>query len=136
MGQAQSDFGLLSRVFRAVVATVVPEAEGLDSSGWTELEKLAQESLRRRPTALVRRLRAFLRFVQWMPLLRYGRPFTSLDPARRARVLGYLQDHRIGLIRVGFWGLRTLALLGYYGRPAGAEAIGYRPDPRGWEAVR
>jgi hypothetical protein len=38
------------------------------------------------------------------------------------------------IIRVGFWGLRTLALLGYYARPEAAEEIGYTADRRGWEA--
>jgi len=40
------------------------------------------------------------------------------------------------IIRVGFWGLRTLALLGYYARPEAAQEIGYTADPRGWEAIR
>jgi hypothetical protein len=34
------------------------------------------------------------------------------------------------------WGLRTLFLLGYYSRPAAAREIGYRADPRGWDARR
>jgi hypothetical protein len=107
----------------------------LDDTGWTELEALVDESLQSRPAALQRRLRLFLRLVQWMPLPRFARPFTSLDAERRERVLARLQDHPIELMRVGFWGLRTLALLGYYGRDAAATAIGYDPDPGGWEAA-
>src|SRR2546422_3095313 len=37
------------------------------------------------------------------------------------------------LMRRGLWGLRTLAFMGYYGRPAAAREIGYRADPRGWD---
>ncbi|UCC71756.1 MAG: hypothetical protein JSV86_15470 [Gemmatimonadota bacterium] len=122
-------------MFRAVVCTVVPEAAELDDGGWSELGALVEESLRRRPRALRRQLRLFLRFLQWLPLFRYGRRFTSLDAARRTRFLAHLQYHPADRIRVGFWGLRTLSLLGYYGRDTGAAAIGYRPDPRGWEAV-
>lgn len=87
-----------------------------------------------RPPALQKRLRSFLYLIEWMPLLRYGRPFTSLVPQQRQRFLLYLENHPIRLIRVGFWGLRTLVFMGYYGRAAGAEAIGYRPDAAGWEA--
>ncbi len=74
--------------------------------------------------------------MQWFPVIRYGRPFTSLDSRRRAEFLATLQHHRIAQLRVGFWGLRTLALMGYYGRAAAGRAIGYRADPRGWEAAR
>ncbi len=123
-------------MFRAVAATVVPEASNLDGEGWAELEALVAGSLRERPEALRRRIRLFLLFVEWAPLLRHGRRFTALEPRLRERILSKLQDHPVSLIRMGLWGLRTLAFLGYYGRSAAAEAIGYRPDPRGWEARR
>jgi hypothetical protein len=121
-------------VFRAVVSTVVPEGEALDAQGWSELEALVQQALSGRAPRLVRSLRLFLRAIQWLPAFRYGRRFTSLGPARRARFLTHLQEHRVDAVRLGFWGLRTLAFLGYYGREAGAREIGYRADPRGWEA--
>lgn len=124
----------LPPVFRAVVSTVVPEATALDEAGWSELEALVTDSIRRRPAALRRRIRLFLRLIQWLPLARYGRRFTNLDAAQGTEFLAGMQNHRVALIRIGFWGLRTLALLGYYGRPAAAEAIGYRPHPLGWQA--
>ncbi|NIR43574.1 MAG: hypothetical protein GWN99_06705 [Gemmatimonadetes bacterium] len=127
---------LLPPVFRAIVSTVVPAATELDGEAWLEVERLVIDSLQQRPRALQRRLRLFLTLVQWLPALRYGRPFTSLDDERRARVLARLRDHSIDLIRVGFWGVRTLALLGYYGRDAAARAIGYRPRHDGWDAFR
>lgn len=127
--------GPLSRIFRAVACTVVPEAAALDDAGWRDLEKLVERSLQDRRVELQRRFRTFLRLVQWLPVLRYGRPFTALDESRRTQSLRYLENHRIALIRVGFWALRAMVFLGYYGRIAGAEAIGYRPDPRGWDAL-
>jgi hypothetical protein len=51
-------------------------------------------------------------------------------------LLLYFQDHPFRLFRVGFWGLRALVMLGYYGQTATAEAIGYRPDARGWDALK
>lgn len=124
------------RTFRAVVSSVVPEANQLGEQGWRELEALVEATLRERPAAMHRQLQLFLRAIQWLPAFRYGHSFTSLSVERRARVLSYLQDHRIELIRCGFWGLRTLAFLGYYGRREAVQAIGYAPDPRGWEGSR
>ena len=125
----------LGSVFRAVVSSVVPEAVNLDEPGWTSLERAVEDTLSGRSRRLQRQLRLLLLGVQWLPVLRYGRTFTSLDRPRQARLLSSLQDHPIQLIRTGFFGLRTLALLGYYGRPESARAIGYAADRRGWEAL-
>jgi hypothetical protein len=94
-----------------------------------------EKALVTRPPEMIRRVRFFLRLIQWSALLRHGRFFTSLDEPRRARHLQYFQNHTVPLLRVGFWGIRTLVLMGYYGQPSVAEAIGYRPDPRGWGAT-
>lgn len=130
-----SNLGTVRPVFRALVCTVVPEAASLDEKGWGDAERLVETALGMRPANLQRRVLLFLRFVQWLPLVRYGRRFTSLDAARRARFLSSLQGHPVQLIRLGFWGVRTLALMGYYGRPEAAKAIGYAADARGWEAL-
>jgi hypothetical protein len=123
-------------IFRAVVCTVVPEADQLDEPSWQELETVVEATLRDRSPAMMRQLRLFLRGMQWLCIFRYGRGFTSLSAERRRRVLLYLQDHRIELIRCGFWGVRTLAFLGYYGRAEAVQAIGYAADRRGWGAAR
>ncbi len=126
----------LPPVFRTVVQTVVPDAARLDEAGWAELEQLVLRSLRSRPRELQRRIRFFMSLVQWLPVLSYGRPLTALVPQQRERFLRSLQEHRLDAIRLGFWGLRTLALLGFYGRTDAALSIGYRPDAAGWEVTR
>jgi len=123
-------------IFRAVVSAVVPEGKEMDATGWSELETLVETTLQNRPRAMHRQLRLFIRAIQWLPLFRYGKRFTSLRAEQRMQILRYLEDHRLEVIRCGFWGLRTLALLGYYGRPEGVQATGYAADPRGWEALR
>lgn len=123
-------------IFRAVVSTIIPESSALDGEGWRDFDAVVEALLRDRPESLKRQLRIFLRAIQWLPVARYGRPFTRLNPAARARVLTHLEDGRIQKIRVGFWGLRTMVLAGYYGRPEAARAIGYAASPRGWEALR
>lgn len=125
----------LRRVFRALASTAVPEASDFDDRRWAGLEQLVVQALSDRPRQLQRQLRILLRGIQWLPVLRYGRTFSALDPVRRARFLFSLETHRLQLVRSGFFGLRTLALLGYYGRPEAASAIGYAPDTRGWEAL-
>src|ERR1700691_4881195 len=123
-------------IFRAVVSTIVQEASALGGQGWRDVHQVVERRLRDRPESLKRQLRIFRRAIQWLPVFRYGRPFTRLRPAARARVHAHLQDDRIQKVRVGFWGLRTIVLAGYYGRADAAQAIGYAASPQGWEAVR
>jgi hypothetical protein len=122
--------------FRAVAVTVVPEAAQLDAGGWDELERIVAGAIAARPVRLRRQLALLLRCLEWFPLFRYGHRLSRLDPARRAAFLSSFQRSRLLTLRRGIWGLRTLVLMGYYGRRAAAAAIGYRADARGWEARR
>jgi len=122
--------------FRAIAVTVVPDASALDESGWNDLDALVEKTLARRPPAMRRQLVLFIRAIEHLPRLRWGRPFTALSPDERTRVLSGLEHAPLLLLRRGFWGLRTLVFLGYYARPEAAAAIGYRADARGWEARR
>jgi hypothetical protein len=121
---------------RAIACTIVPEAAAMDEKAWGEFNALMDAALGDRPRELQRRLQLFLRAIDWLPVFRFGRRFVSLQPAQRARFLSGLENHPVQLIRSGFWGLRTLVLLGYYGRPEAVAAIGYTASPRGWEARR
>jgi hypothetical protein len=121
---------------RALAAAVVPEAARLDAAGWTELERTVERALALRPSALRRQLRLLLRMLEWLPFLYYGRRLSTLDPARRDRFVQGIQHTPVLLLRRGFWGLRTLLLMGYYTRAAAAAEIGYRADARGWDARR
>jgi len=116
--------------------TVVPEASALDDTAWADAEALVERTLARRPAAMQRQLVVFLRAIENLPRLRWGRPFTALGADERARFLAALEHAPILLLRRGFWGLRTLCYLGYYARPEAAAEIGYGADARGWEARR
>ncbi len=122
--------------FRAVAVTIVPEAARLEPAAWDELEGIVARAVAARPRRVRRQLALLLHLLEWLPLLRYGRRLSRLDPARRARLLGSWQTASLLLLRRGVWGVRTLVLMGYYGRPAAAGAIGYRADARGWDARR
>jgi hypothetical protein len=130
---------LLSRVrdtFRAIAVTVVPEASALDEAGWNALEALVEKTLAPRPASIKRQLLLFVRAIEHLPRLRWGRGFSALGPEERTRFLSAFEHAPVLLLRRGFWGLRTLVFLGYYARPEAAAEIGYRADARGWATRR
>jgi hypothetical protein len=122
--------------FRAIARTVVPESAALDERDWTDVEAIVEQALALRPPGMRRQLRTLITLIDVLPILRFGRRFTALDEVRRARFLDALSRAPVLLLRRGVWGLRTLAYMGYYARPQAYAAIGYRADPRGWEARR
>ena len=111
-----------------------PPSSPLDEAGWKRLHAIVEEALGARPPAMRRQLRLFLRVLSWLPLLRYGRRFTGLDPERRRAVLRTLQDAPVLKLRQGIWGLRTLVYMGYYGQPEIQHELGYRAHLDGWRA--
>jgi hypothetical protein len=122
--------------FQALAVTFVPEMEALDAAGWRQVDRVVQGMLARRSPAMRRQLRLFLRLLDLLSLLRHGRRFAGLPLAARVRFLTGLQDGPLLLLRRGVWGVRTLVFMGYYTRPETRAEIGYRADPRGWEARR
>jgi len=122
--------------FRALARTFVPEATGLDERGWAEAEAIVERFLATRPASVRRQVTLLIRLLDLLALARHGRRLPSLDAARRLRFLESLQNAPILLLRRGIWGVRTLAFMGYYGRPEAAALIGYRAEAGGWEARR
>ncbi|MDT8340625.1 MAG: hypothetical protein RQ751_03855 [Longimicrobiales bacterium] len=122
--------------FRAVVETVVPRAAAFDGAAWVRAEALVEGALAERTPSERRQLRVFLRLLDLLPFLRYGVRFPRLAPPRRLRVLRRLERAPLLRLRRGVWGVRTLALLAVYGQEAERARVGYRADPRGWEAAR
>ena len=100
---------------------------GLGEGGRRDFEEIVDSALMDRSPATRRQFAAFLRVIRFAPLVRWGRTFDRLDGGRQDRVLGWLQDCPVTLIRKGFWGLKVMVFMGYYGRPDSWAEIGYEP---------
>jgi hypothetical protein len=122
--------------FRAIMAAVVPESVSLSDDEWTDAAAIIARAIAARPAAVRRQLGLFLRALDLVALVRHGRGLRSLSAAKRTALLESLARSRVLALRRGVWGVRTLAFMGYYARPAAARAIGYRASPAGWAGVR
>lgn len=123
-------------LFRAAVETAAPRSAGFGAEEWARAEALVEGALAQRPPGVRRQLVLFLRAVGALSLLRHGRRFPRLAPARRLKLLRGLESSRLLPLRRGVWGLRTLAFMAVYGQDEVRMAIGYRAHPDGWEARR
>jgi len=126
------DLAPVRSILQAIAATVVPETSSQDERAWLDLEAVIARAVSTRSPRIQQQIVTFLRLVQALPVARYGRRFTSLDPRQRAAFLGSLERSRLLLLRRGFWGVRSLIFMGYYTRDDVAASIGYRAVPEGW----
>jgi hypothetical protein len=117
---------------RALAQGIVPEAETLSNEDWHDLYRIVRIALADRPPVVARQLSVFVRVLDAYALLRYGRRLSGLSAAQRHTLLQSIERAPVLLLRKGLWGLRTLVLMGYYGRPAAAKQLHYAADRRGW----
>jgi hypothetical protein len=119
--------------FRAVAQTVVAESTQLSAAEWRAFALVIDHALARRPARMRRQLLLFLRLLNLLSWVTHGVPLTRLSPHKRHVLLKRIEAAPLLLLRRGFWGLRTLILMGYYARPEVASMLGYTASPRGWE---
>jgi hypothetical protein len=117
-----------SRVFGVVALRVVPEVAVLDAAGLARFAAIVDSALADRPAGVRRQVALFLGVVRWLPALRFGRPFDRLGAERQDRVLRWLQECPVSLFQRGFWGLKALVFMGYYGQVELWGEIGYAPE--------
>ena len=115
----------------ALAARIVPASASMSGPDRAAMLGLIDDTLATRRPAMQRQFALFLALLRWLPAVRFLRPLDRLDGHRQDAVLRWFQDCPLQLIRGGFWGVRTLIYLGYYGRPAAGTSIGYTPSLTG-----
>jgi hypothetical protein len=121
-------------VWRALVRRIVPRALAAGDPREEAFLRTVRGAVADRPS-LARPLATFLALVRWLPVLRYGARFDRLAPARQDAFLRWLERSRLGPLRQGFAGVRTLVLLGHYGRPEVGPSLRYQPTREGNELL-
>ncbi|MHA1569291.1 MAG: hypothetical protein ACTSXZ_07465 [Alphaproteobacteria bacterium] len=114
---------------------IVPEVGDLDAAGREKFLGAIDGLMVTRPPALQRQFRIFLNVLRWAAVLRYGRPLDRLPAAKQINVMRWFQNAPLLLLRRGFWGLKTLVFVGYYGGTGVEEKIGFTPSRHGNEML-
>ena len=113
---------------RVLAARIVPETAELDAAGQARFFGIIDEALQIREPSLRRQFSIFLSVLRWAPLFRFGTSLDRLSPERQDAALRWFEDCPISLLRKGFWGLKAMVFMGYYGQPETNELVGYEPE--------
>jgi hypothetical protein len=112
----------------ALARRMVPESAQLGPDGERRFFEIIEKMLATRPRAMLRQLALFLFVLRWLPLFLFFGRLDKLPAARADRALRFFEEFPVTLIRKGFWGVKTLVFMGYYGQIEVWERIGYRPS--------
>lgn len=110
---------------------IAPGIARLDPAARGRVIDIIEHALASRPARLQRQLAMFLQVIRWSPIVRYGRAFDRLTPVQQDAVLRWFQNAPVAALRQGFWGVKALVYMGYYGRHEAGEEFGYRPSRSG-----
>ena len=119
-----------------VAESVTPEIVSLDSGGRARMAAIIDAALMDCDAITRTQFGTFLTVIRLAPVLRFGRAFDRLDGDRKNAVLRWFQDCPVSILRKGFWGLKVLVFMGYYGQEETWSEIGYAPDFDGRAGVR
>lgn len=114
-----------------IAKRVVPQAAGLNSDEQIKVVGAVDDALAMREPALRMQFLGFLGVIKAAALTRYFRPLGKLPGVKQDALLNWFQDSAIQKFRVGFWGLRTMIYMGYYGDSERAPEFNYMPDNNG-----
>lgn len=124
-----------ARLLQLVACRVVPEVQELEPDRLVQFFAIIDRALQDRPEGVRRQFSVFLGVIRWAPLLRFGAPFDRLAPHQQDAWLTFLQSCPLSLLRKGFWGLKAIVFMGYYGQPEVWTEVGYAPQLRRKEAL-
>ncbi|OFV83518.1 MAG: hypothetical protein A2Y78_16415 [Acidobacteria bacterium RBG_13_68_16] len=118
-----------------VAVRIVPAVADLDAAGRSRFVAIVSKALAERPRPIQHQFGLFLGVLRWAPFLRFGSPFDRLPPEDEDTVLRWFLDAPVAKLRSGFWALRALAFMGYYGQPEVWPSLRYTPSFRGNEML-
>jgi hypothetical protein len=113
---------------QVLAARIVPETTELDAAGLGRFFGIIDGALQDRPSSVRQQFATFLGVLRWAPLVRYGSSLDKLRAERQDAVLRWFEDCPVGLLRKGFWGLKAMIYMGYYGQPETNRLVGYAPE--------
>lgn len=118
--------------FFAIQNCLLPRSKKFGPEQKKESLKLVNELLSERPDSDLRKLALFFKVINLLSFWVGFHSFRYLQAEQQRKVMGFLFDNPVPIIRKGFWGLNTLAKLSVYGQKSLYKEIGYelRETPR------
>jgi hypothetical protein len=126
--QCQYLRGRRLRTFLAVANRIIPPASQQEGAGTMATAGILDWSLANMAPALRRKILLLLTVIEFLGFFFGGGPFSRNSQGAQDKVLRWLENNRIGLLRMGFFGIMTFVKMSYYTREDVWKSIHY-PGP-------
>lgn len=113
------------RVFLAVANRIVPPDEEAPGGGTMATAGVTDWAMGRLDPKMRKLFLLFLVVTDFIGVFFGGRTFSKNSPAAQDRQLRWMENHRVSKIRMGFFGLKSYACMGYYTREDIWPTVGY-----------
>ena len=117
--------GLKLKVFLAAADRIIPPDGSTPGGGTLATAGVADWSLGRMDPKNRSQILVLLLGVQMLGFFFGAKPFTMLSDEAKDRQLRWMEDSPIRLMRMGMFGLKSFACMGYYTREETWAALGY-----------
>lgn len=114
---------------------IVPPVGDLDEAEQMAVVKAVDEALALRTPAIQLQFKVFLDLIRLSTLVRHRKTLERLPFEKLDVQLTKLENHPVAKFRTGFWGVKTLIYMGYYGDPDRAAQFDYTPSLKGNERL-
>lgn len=111
--------------FLKIADRIVPPDDADRGAGIPEVAGIVDWAIGRIDPDLRKKLLIFLSVFEYLGFLFGGKPFSKLAPEKRDRQLKWLERSSLPPFRMGFFGLKTYACMGYYSLEKVWPSIGY-----------
>ncbi len=112
-------------VFLAIADCIIPPDADSPGGGTMQTAGVVDWALERMAPALRSQLLLLIMVVEFMGIFFGGRTFSKNSENAKLRQLAWMESGPIGLFRMGFFGLKSYACMGYYTREDVWKTIDY-----------
>ena len=119
----------------AVTRRIAPPVADLPESEQAKIIQTVDETLGKRDGKIQKQFNLFLKVLRLSTIIPYGKSMDRLSDERMDQKLRRFQDHPIEKMRLGFWGMKTMVYMGFYGDPERYASFSYQPSLHGNEKL-
>lgn len=104
------------KTFLALADRIIPPDEDSPGGGTLQTAGVVDWALDKMPVELRKKILLFLSVIELLGFFFGGKSFSKNSPAAQDRELRWLENNPLRLFRMGFFGVKTYACMGYYTR--------------------
>lgn len=112
--------------FVSIQNFLVPRSKTFNEIQRKESTEIINDFIATKPDIIAHKITLFFVLIDLFSVLLNFKTFTNLSIEKKEKLMHFLFDNNIPILRKGFWGINTLCKLGVYSQSSIYPDIGYK----------